>query len=257
MSEKTIWSTLKGVDVHEKKMVEQKNDLSYISWAKAWSALCDAYPNATMEKHCNEHGLPYFKDDQGWCFTKVTVKVNDKSITEVLPVLSFNNKPIQHPNSFQVNTSLQRCLAKAIALHGMGVTIYSGEDLTEESTIVQSQTDEPPGTSSNDNVIETSITTPDGKNHVYSTSDSSGGDWNDDTHYSQSDMDGKTYEDGLANIYGTLLEDHCKTTDDFTKFLKQNKRITDSLKANHREIFVKLKTRIENHQKSIKEKTNE
>ena len=133
MSDKSIWQSLKAINVEEEKLVESKNGLRYISWAMAWSRLCDMYPDAKMEKHCNEQGLPYFKDDQGWCFTKVTVTVKDKSITEVLPVLSFNNKPIQPPNSFQVNTSLMRCLAKAIALHGMGVAVYSGEDLKEDT----------------------------------------------------------------------------------------------------------------------------
>ena len=133
MSDKSIWQSLKTINVEEEKLVESKNGLRYISWAMAWSRLCDMYPDAKMEKHCNEQGLPYFKDDQGWCFTKVTVTVKDKSITEVLTFLSFNNKPIQHPNSFQVNTSLMRCLAKAIALHGMGVAVYSGEDLKEDT----------------------------------------------------------------------------------------------------------------------------
>ena len=129
MKDNPAWNQLKAVNVEEKNMVEKKNNLSYISWAMAWSALCDIYPDATFEKHCNEQGFPYFKDEQGWCFTKVTVTVNGKSITEMLPVLNYANKAIQNPNSFEVNTSLQRCLAKAIALHGMGVHIYSGEDI--------------------------------------------------------------------------------------------------------------------------------
>ena len=137
MKDNPAWGQLKAVNVEEKKMVEKKNNLSYISWAMAWSALCDIYPDATFEKHCNEQGFPYFKDEQGWCFTKVTVTVNGKSITEMLPVLNYANKAIQNPNSFEVNTSLQRCLAKAIALHGMGVHIYSGEDIADIPTEVE------------------------------------------------------------------------------------------------------------------------
>jgi len=131
MKDNPAWNQLKAVNVEEKNMVEKKNDLAYISWAMAWSALCDIYPDATFEKHCNEHGLPYFKDEQGYCFTKVTVIVNGKSITEILPVLNYANKAVKNPDSFQVNTSLQRCLAKAISLHGLGVHIYSGEDIKD------------------------------------------------------------------------------------------------------------------------------
>ena len=129
MTDNPAWKQLKAVDI--KDMIEKKGKYSYISWAMAWSALCDIYPDATMEKHCNEHGFPVFKDENGWCFTKVTVTVNGKSITEMLPVLNNFNKPIKNPDSMDINSSLQRCLAKAIALHGLGVHVYSGEELVD------------------------------------------------------------------------------------------------------------------------------
>ena len=129
MTDNPAWKQLKAVDI--KDMIEKKGKYSYISWAMAWSALCDIYPDATMEKHCNEHGVPVFKDENGWCFTKVTVTVNGKSITEMLPVLNNFNKPIKNPDSMDINSSLQRCLAKAIALHGLGVHVYSGEDIVD------------------------------------------------------------------------------------------------------------------------------
>jgi|TARA_R100001224_G_scaffold27047_1_gene14507 hypothetical protein len=131
MTDNLAWSQLKKIDVEKEKMVKQKGKYSYISWAMAWSALCDIYPDSTFEKHCNEQGFPYFKDEQGYCFTKVTVTVKGKSVTEMLPVLNNYNKPIKNPDSMDVNTSLQRCLAKAVALHGLGVHVYSGEDIAE------------------------------------------------------------------------------------------------------------------------------
>ena len=51
---------------------------------------------------------------------------------------------IPNPNAYQVNTAMQRCLAKAISLHGIGLYIYAGEDLpiTESSNQVRiSETD--------------------------------------------------------------------------------------------------------------------
>ena len=41
------------------------------------------------------------------------------------------NKSVDEPNAFQINNSIQRCLAKAIALHGLGLYIYAGEDLPQ------------------------------------------------------------------------------------------------------------------------------
>jgi hypothetical protein len=50
-------------------------------------------------------------------------------------VLDIYNKTIIAPNAFQINTSIQRCLVKAIALHGLGLYIYAGEDLPEAETV--------------------------------------------------------------------------------------------------------------------------
>ena len=55
-------------------------------------------------------------------------------MTQVHPVLNHQNQPIAAPNSFQINTSIQRCLAKAIALHGLGLSLFAGEDLPDNIT---------------------------------------------------------------------------------------------------------------------------
>jgi len=52
-------------------------------------------------------------------------------MTAQLPVLNFRNQAIKNPNAMEVNTAMQRCLAKAIALHGLGLFIFQGEDLPE------------------------------------------------------------------------------------------------------------------------------
>jgi hypothetical protein len=76
-------------------------------------------------------GLPlvYLKD--GTAMVKVSVEIKGDIKTCLLPVLDHKNKPIENPNSFAVNTSIMRCLAKCIALHGLGLYIYAGEDLPE------------------------------------------------------------------------------------------------------------------------------
>jgi hypothetical protein len=45
------------------------------------------------------------------------------------PVMDFRNRAILNPNAYEVNTAMQRCLTKAISLHGIGLYIYAGEDL--------------------------------------------------------------------------------------------------------------------------------
>jgi len=129
----TVWNTLSAVDVN--KYAEKKNGFNYLSWAWAWSILKDHHPDATYHKHIF-NGLPYMLDPNGYGYVQVTVSVPslDSSCTEIMPVLNHANKPIQNPDSFEVNKSLQRCLAKAIAALGLGAYLFQGEDLPQTVT---------------------------------------------------------------------------------------------------------------------------
>ena len=62
--------------------------------------------------------------------------------TQIHPVLDHRNQTINEPNAFEINTSIQRCLAKAIALHGLGLYIFAGEDLPEPDALTQTQIDD-------------------------------------------------------------------------------------------------------------------
>ena len=104
--------------------VEKKNNLSYLTWAWAVAELLKADPMATWE----------YKEPVRWNDTVMvfcTVTAFNKQMTAQLPVMDHRNKAISNPDAFAVNTAMQRCLAKAIALHGLGLYIYSGEDLPE------------------------------------------------------------------------------------------------------------------------------
>lgn len=129
MTEQSPWAILSRIDV--KDHIEKKNGLSYLSWAWAWGVLKEHFPDAWFRKH-DTAGIPYYIDMQGYAYVRVTVgldKTGDHEVTETFPILDHRNKPIQGPNSFEVNNALQRCLAKCIAYHGLGHYIYAGEDL--------------------------------------------------------------------------------------------------------------------------------
>tara|TARA_R110002110_G_scaffold292688_1_gene506724 strand:- start:157 stop:546 length:390 start_codon:yes stop_codon:yes gene_type:complete len=70
-------------------------------------------------------------------YVKVSVTIDDIVRTQIHPVLDNKNNSIASPTSFQINTSIQRCLAKAIALHGLGLVLFAGEDLPNDITDVQ------------------------------------------------------------------------------------------------------------------------
>ena len=128
-TKKTVFDTLDTIDVS--KYTEKKGNFTYLSWAWAVRELLRVDPSATWNIH--EWGMegnrqPYMQTEAG-CFVQVTVTVNEVNRTQVHPVLDHRNQPIKQPNAFEINTSIQRCLAKAIALHGLGLYIYAGEDL--------------------------------------------------------------------------------------------------------------------------------
>lgn len=110
-----------------KEHIEKKGQFSYLSWAWAVDTLRRARPDATWEVKRFD-GLPYLKSECGF-FVEVAVTVDNITLSHIHPVLSHQNKPIPQPNSFDINTSIARCLVKAIAMHGLGLYIYSGEDL--------------------------------------------------------------------------------------------------------------------------------
>lgn len=119
------------VKIDTQGMTEKKNGMTYLSWAHAWKAFVKVCPNATYEVKKNENGLPYFKDDAGaMCYTSVTV---DGLTHEMwLPVMDFKNKAVINPDMMQVNKTVMRCLTKNLAMFGLGLHIYAGEDLPEE-----------------------------------------------------------------------------------------------------------------------------
>jgi hypothetical protein len=114
---------LRNVDVSDK--VEKKNGLSYLSWAWAVDTLLQRDPQATWS-----YGQPVMFGETVMVFC--TVNAFGKSMTAQLPVMDYRNKAIPNPDAFAVNTAMQRCLAKAIALHGLGLSLYVGEDLWDD-----------------------------------------------------------------------------------------------------------------------------
>lgn len=109
---------------------EKKGKFTYLSWTFAVSELLKRHPDATWRTIETPEGWPYWNTEAG-CFVKVGVTVGGVERVQIHPVLDGNNKTIAKPNAFQVNTSIQRALVKAIALHGLGLYIYAGEDLPE------------------------------------------------------------------------------------------------------------------------------
>lgn len=144
--------TIELLSLDVNKHVEKKQNLSYLSWAWAWDQALRADPEATfnVSTWTKDDGtvLPYMEIN-GTAMVWVTVKMFDKTRTCMLPVMNAKNQPIpiagrtykdrfgneqvEKVDSFNVNTAIMRCMTKCLALFGLGLYIYAGEDLPEGS----------------------------------------------------------------------------------------------------------------------------
>jgi len=109
---------------------EKKNNLTYLSWAWAWQEALKADPTATYKVEM--FGDKCFMEINGTAMVFVTATMFGKPMTCQLPVMDYRNKAIPNPDAFAVNTAIMRCMTKALALHGLGLYIFAGEDLPEE-----------------------------------------------------------------------------------------------------------------------------
>jgi len=109
--------------------IELKGGLSYLSWAYAWNALCEEYPDANF----------YFAEPttfpDGSVMTKAIVTVGDKTHEMTLPVMDHRNKAITNPNARDISDAQMRALVKCISLFGLGIGLYLGDlkHVVEES----------------------------------------------------------------------------------------------------------------------------
>lgn len=154
MEEDNKFIELLQLNVNDKteKKKTGNTQLTYLSWSFAWSEFVKVYPSATYEIIKNENGLPYFHDDSG---AMVYTKVKAGGITHEmwLPVMDGANKAMKSKSydytvkgwnggadttktvlaysMFDINKTVMRCLVKNLAMFGLGLYIYAGEDLPE------------------------------------------------------------------------------------------------------------------------------
>jgi hypothetical protein len=120
------FAEIRSINVNDK--VERKGKFNYLSWSWAVDQLLQLDPSATWE-----YKDPVYFAETLMVFCSVTAF--GKTMTAQMPVINNMNKAIQNPDAMAVNTAMQRCLVKAIALHGLALYIYSGEDLPDEEPI--------------------------------------------------------------------------------------------------------------------------
>jgi len=138
-NQKTVFERLSAINVNDH--VEKKSNLTYLSWAWAWSETKRACPDATYKI-----GETTYDDALGFmCHTTVTIE--DETLEMWLPVMDganksmkkveysystrYGDKKVEAATTFDINKTIMRCLVKNLAMFGLGIYIYAGEDLPE------------------------------------------------------------------------------------------------------------------------------
>lgn len=143
---KNFFSTLNAVDVSGK--VKQKNGLTYLSWSSAWAEVKKADPGAVFKIYPQVMdalgNTRFWHDDGKTGWVEVGVTVGGIELVETLAIMDFKNKSLaaDQITTVDANKAMKRCLVKAIAMHGLGLYIYEGEDLPEEAAKVKELRDE-------------------------------------------------------------------------------------------------------------------
>ena len=142
---KEIFEKLSAIDISGQ--IEKKENLSYLSWANAWTLLVQNYPDSNYTVH-QYNGKPYIFDENLGYMVHTSVTVENITKDMYLPVLDgknkamlnvdysyttkYGDKTVNKATMFDINTSIMRCLVKNIALFGLGLSLYRGEDIMQD-----------------------------------------------------------------------------------------------------------------------------
>lgn len=141
MSE-AIFKTLSEIDIKPK--IKQKNKMDYLPWSSAWDFVKNIYPQASYRVIKTEDGCIYHNDGRT-CWVETEVILNGETQTEIMPVLDFKNQaiPLDKVTSFDVNKSIKRCLVRNLALFGLGLSLWYGEELSDNAKKKKDEDEKP------------------------------------------------------------------------------------------------------------------
>jgi hypothetical protein len=118
-----VWNRLSKLNVNDDK--EKKGKFDYLSWADAWKSVQN---NSKSASYTMDEDIVYPDTTRE---VRSTVTIDGVSHMMWLAVMDHNNRAIKNPDAAAINKSRMRCLVKTIAMHGIGLYIYAGEDLPD------------------------------------------------------------------------------------------------------------------------------
>jgi hypothetical protein len=117
-----------AINVNDK--TEKKGSLTYLSWAFAWAEFKKLYPEATYKVDQFNGAFCSGNEKTGY-MVRTEVTAGEQTYEMWLPVMDMRNNAVLSPKMTEINKSIMRCLTKNLAMFGLGLYIYAGEDIPE------------------------------------------------------------------------------------------------------------------------------
>jgi hypothetical protein len=133
---KTVFNELFAINVNDK--TEKKGTLTYLSWSFAWAEVVKRFPDVSYEIE-SFNGLPYIHDPETGYMVFTNVTIDGVTRRMWLPVMDARNKALLTATMTDINKTIMRCLTKNLAMFGLGLYIYAGEDLPEEEKTAEAK----------------------------------------------------------------------------------------------------------------------
>ena len=127
-----------AININDK--TEKKGNLTYLSWAFAWAEFKKVYPDATYDVNEFDGNFCTGNDKMGY-MVQTHVTAGEQTYEMWLPVMDMRNNAILQPKTTEINKAIMRCLTKNLAMFGLGLYIYAGEDLPESDESDSSESD--------------------------------------------------------------------------------------------------------------------
>ena len=113
-------------EVNVSELTKKKGKFDYLPWSVAIREVTKLYPDFTWDFK-EWDGLPFLKTECGY-FVGCSVVISGIERKSTLPVLDFKNQVCQAPKANDINKAQLRCLTKTIAMHGLGLDLWAGDD---------------------------------------------------------------------------------------------------------------------------------
>jgi len=216
---KSVWDTLSKVDCSEH--TQEKNGLTFLSWAWAWGIMMEHYPDASYS-----FSSP-IRDEKGtvevWC----TIKIGALERRMWLPVMDYKNNAIINPDYRKISDTRMRCLTKCLAMYGLGHYIYAGEDIPSKDNEAVA-----------DNATPKEPAKPKAKKKAAPKKDEEP---TQESAFEHNIPDEESAANTVTFMCETVDSFHADSMESLANFWKENKKLIDFLDANFSDQYERLK----------------